>query len=135
MPTRFRTALLNWGPLVIYLGMIHLQSSRASVVTRYYFPHFDKLLHFCGYALLGVLFARAYETLPFLKKRKGLILFAVLSAAAYGVVDEIHQYFVPMRDGSAADAVFDAMGALFGAALWARLFGPGRDGAKNNGRD
>lgn len=135
MLKRSRLLLRKWGPLIAYLCLIHLQSSRPSIVTEHDFPHFDKLLHFCGYALLGALFARAYETLPFLKRRWAWILLAVLSGATYGVVDEIHQSYVPFRDGSVADALFDGLGALTGAALWARLSALSVRPLKNNGGD
>ncbi len=41
-------------------------------------------------------------------------------AAAFGVCDEVHQYFVPRRHASVLDVVTDVCGALFAVSLlWA----------------
>jgi VanZ family protein len=45
---------------------------------------------------------------------------AILIAAAYGVSDEVHQSFVPMRSVEAMDVVADTVGAAVAAfALYA----------------
>ena len=44
-------------------------------------------------------------------------------AAAYGITDEVHQYFVPGRMGIWQDWVADAVGALLGA--WLAWFASG----------
>jgi VanZ family protein len=50
------------------------------------------------------------------------VVYAVLVCAAYGVLDEFHQGFVPGRDSSIGDVVADSVGAGLGtllAAAWA----------------
>jgi len=39
----------------------------------------------------------------------------VLAVTLYGILDEIHQYFVPGRSADVYDALADASGALLGA--------------------
>jgi VanZ family protein len=47
-------------------------------------------------------------------------LTAILLAAIYGVLDEVHQYFVPGRFLSLTDLAMNLVGALLGGA-WALL--------------
>lgn len=79
----------------------------------------DKLLHACAYAVLAALASidawRAPES-----ARRARFVAAFLATAAYGIVDEVHQSFVPGRDATVADAVADAFGAAIGVWLTAR---------------
>ncbi len=81
---------------------------------------FDKLLHFGAYALLGVLFFRAYETLPIKDKPRLLIGISIATATLYGISDEIHQYFVPFRQADILDAVANTVGSTCGVYLYYR---------------
>lgn len=56
----------------------------------------------------------------------GRELGAWLCAVAYGVVDELHQSYVPGRVCSFADLVSDAAGAAFATLTLCGLFGDGR---------
>ena len=44
--------------------------------------------------------------------------FAILTAAAYGVSDEIHQAFIPSRESSGWDVLADAVGAAMVTWGW-----------------
>ena len=66
---------------------------------------YDKAAHFFSFALLGFLFAKAFNN-----PRIGFVV-----AALYGITDEIHQSFVPMRQADFWDWVADALGAYFGS--------------------
>lgn len=90
----------------------------------------DKLAHFLAYALLGLLIAARAPIRERLRRSPG----AGMAAAApfdwrgiavgilYGISDEIHQYFVPMRLFSLSDAAADALGVAAGVSLagWMR---------------
>jgi len=87
----------------------------------------DKVVHFLVYGLLGFLWVRAL--LPTGVQVGGgggpvrrAALLAALLAAGWGVLDEIHQSFVPGRDASPADAVADTLGGAAGAVLAANRF-------------
>ena len=70
-----------------------------------------KLAHVTEYALLGALLARATG-------RSGLALgLGVLYAAS----DELHQTFVPGRQGRPLDVAIDTVGLLVGISLWQSL--------------
>ena len=85
----------------------------------------DKLAHFLAYALLGVLIAARAPIRERLRGREAAAPRFDWPGAAigilYGVSDEIHQLYVPMRLFSVSDAAADAMGVVAGVALarWA----------------
>jgi len=109
-----------WLPLIAYCVLIYIQSSYPSPQRLPSFEFSDKLLHFGAYAVLGVLFYRAYQTLPFNTNIQLLVLFSMISASLYGVSDEIHQSFVPYRDGSFWDVIADILGAVCGVFVYHR---------------
>jgi VanZ family protein len=81
---------------------------------------FDKFQHLLAYFALSAAIALWFSRG---KWRQGLripVLTAAL-ASAYGLIDEIHQYFVPGRDCNAADWLFDTLGAAVATAA-IRLF-------------
>lgn len=84
----------------------------------------DKLLHFSAWTLLAFLFFRAYrEKSPFSQLKNGLLWVSFLSAALYGMSDEIHQHFVPSRTADILDFVADAIGSLCGTFIGAFRYG------------
>ncbi len=83
----------------------------------------DKIAHFLLYALLAALWVRALAPREAAGARmplRGAVLAAILVCAAWGVVDEIHQSFVPGRDASPGDVVADTLGGVAGAFAAAR---------------
>jgi VanZ family protein len=84
-----------------------------------------KLAHASEYALLFLLFARAW------RRSRGwrpAMAAAWLSTAAYAVSDELHQSLVPGRHANWYDVLIDVTGALFlwwllRGERWHRLFG------------
>ena len=73
----------------------------------------DKVAHFGLYGVLGALVARA-ATLSGWPRRR--LVAAWLVVIAGGVLDELHQLFMPGRECSALDWLMDATGAA--AGLW-----------------
>ncbi|MBW1758802.1 MAG: VanZ family protein [Deltaproteobacteria bacterium] len=112
---RIYNFLFYWFPVLIYGLLIFIQSSRPSPAN---FPHniahIDKLLHFFGYALLGVLFARAFKTRSAKNNLKLLMVLSIILSGLYGISDEIHQAFVPFRDGDIMDILADILGSICG---------------------
>ena len=105
-------------PVILYCLAIYIQSDLPSPESIPSFQFSDKVLHFLAYAVMGVLFYRAYQTLRFKDNVRKLMLLSVVSASLYGISDEIHQYFVPFRDGDILDAVANTLGALCGVYLY-----------------
>jgi len=107
-----------WLPLILYCVFVYIQSDYPSPESLPSFELSDKLYHVAGYAVMGVLFYRAYQTLPFRDNIQMLVIFSMVSAALYGVSDEIHQSFVPYRDGNLLDAIADMLGAICGVYVF-----------------
>jgi VanZ like family len=79
------------------------------------------LTHVVTWAALATLLAKSFDgraRRAGLRETAGRAALAV--AAAYGLVDEIHQFFTPGRTCSLADVFLDGLGAL-GALLLPRL--------------
>ena len=107
-----------WLPLIVYCLAIYIQSNYPGPEKMPTFTFFDKILHFGAYGLLGILFFRAYETLPLKANKTLLILLSIGSATLYGVSDEIHQYFVPFRQADIMDVVANTIGSICGVYFY-----------------
>ena len=116
--SKLRNFFICWLPLIIYCLSIYIQSDYPSPEKIPTFRFSDKILHFGAYGLLGILFFRAYETLPLKANRTLLILLSSGSATLYGVSDEIHQYFVPFREADIVDVVANTMGSICGVYFY-----------------
>ena len=118
MTTLTKNFILYWLPLILYCLLIFIQSSKPSYEELPDIQYFDKLLHFVGYAFLGILFFRAFHSMQLKQSRKLLILLSILGATLYGISDEIHQYFVPLREASFSDVIANCLGSVFGVYIY-----------------
>lgn len=77
----------------------------------------DKILHMIFYIPLGFLLGNAitHRPGPF---KKAPVFWSVFVGIAYGVADEIHQYFVPGRFMDIFDVGADAAGVFIGSLLF-----------------
>ncbi len=103
-----------WGPVVAWMAVIFVLSSRSTVPGFGRFP--DLVTHGIGYLVLSFLATRALWLGPRLLPSR--LLLAVALATAYGVSDEIHQAFVPGRQPDPWDVGKDALGAVLGALAY-----------------
>jgi len=110
-----------WGPVLFYGAIIVYLSSQAS--PNQYFPSFsfpmsDKLLHGLEYGMFGILLYRAFhQTIGSI----GSISLAIVCAIAFGISDEIHQWFVPNRQADIFDLLADTLGATLFILTWVFL--------------
>ena len=118
MSLRLKNFIYYWLPVILYCIAIYIQSDFPSSEHIPTFEFSDKVLHFLAYAVMGVLFYRAYQTLRFKENLRLLILLSIVSASLYGISDEIHQYFVPYRDASIFDVIANILGAICGVYLY-----------------
>jgi VanZ family protein len=116
--SKLRNFLICWLPLLIYCLAIYIQSGQPSPEHIPDLRFLDKFLHFGAYGLLGILFYRAYETLPLKNFKNLLILISIGSATLYGISDEIHQYFVPHRQADIMDVIANTIGSICGVLFY-----------------
>jgi VanZ family protein len=79
-----------------------------------------KTAHAVEYAILAALVWRARRKSGGDTPRPWLwaeAKFAVLFSACYAALDELHQHFVPSRQGSIGDVLLDTFGAVLGVLL------------------
>jgi len=82
------------------------------------FLNYDKAWHMLEYGLLSATcFFALPQTHP-TRTRTSTALGVICFAFFYGVTDEFHQSFVPLRTSSFADVVADTLGAAIVAAAW-----------------
>ncbi len=85
----------------------------------------DKIAHFGIYAILGLSWNLACNTHPY--RIWGICL-------VYGIIDEIHQSFVPGRSPDGWDVLVDTIGAAIGChPLWFSWISPSNAKSKTQG--
>lgn len=113
--------LRYWLPVVLYAGLITYLSSLSSTgveVPSFFFGLEDKVIHAIEYGIFGILWYRAYDAAAGRTVASYATILAILSASLFGMTDEIHQYFVPLRHADVWDLVADTIGAIVGVRLW-----------------
>ncbi|MFO1514059.1 MAG: VanZ family protein [Verrucomicrobiota bacterium] len=141
--SKFRVLVKYWLPVVGWMVLIFSASGDTKSAyhssriiepfIRWLFPHiqpdqiwpivlfFRKCAHLTEYAVLAVLVWHALRALsgqtgwPWRVARN-----AWFCVIAYAITDEVHQMFVPTRQGSPWDVLIDSVGGAAGLlALWA----------------
>jgi VanZ family protein len=115
---RLLRLLYYWLPPLIWLALIFLASSQPGTT----YPDLGsldflakKLAHFLIYAVLYILLFRAFATLQWVGQvTHSSHLFPMLIAILYAISDEVHQAFVPSRDGAIRDVCIDSFGVFAG---------------------
>jgi VanZ family protein len=143
--SRLRVFVKYWLPIVLWFALIFIasgdtkSSQRSSRIIgplmHWLFPEMSedtievvvlfarKCAHLTVFGILALLYWRAFrkpvknDTRPWswVEARN-----AVIGVLIYAVTDEVHQAFVPARQGSVLDVVIDTFGGALGLlALWA----------------
>lgn len=113
MTTKTIRLLHKWVPLLGWMACIYIFSSRRSVEVS---P--DGLINFLVFKSLhvieySVLFILTYRVVNGGASAKRYWI-SFLLVLVYAVTDEIHQTFVPSREGRFRDVIIDGIGALLG---------------------
>lgn len=110
---------LAWLPVLVYVALIWWLSSQVVDLPKLIgFTLRDKVLHFIEYTILGGLIAHAvHVTWGFRGGRSSM--FAVLLSISLGLLDELHQFFVPGRSADILDLVADSAGVCVAVGLHA----------------
>jgi VanZ family protein len=116
---RFRRFGFFGGPVLAYAALIYFLSSLSHLSDDVQvFSGFDKVAHFFEYYFFGCLIYRWFSSTDPNGKRTMALVMTILVGIFYGLSDEWHQSFVPGRDASLWDALFDALGVATGAAFY-----------------
>lgn len=111
------------GPVLVYAGLIYFLSSQSQFPEEFpSFFGFDKVVHFVEYYIFGWLLYRWFSSPDRVWGRRGVLLMTLLVGIGYAVGDEWHQSFVPGRDASFFDALFDAAGIAVAAVTYPFIF-------------
>ncbi len=98
---------LWWGPALAVMGAIWWLSAQPDTPGPPLVHPLDWGAHFTAYLALGFCLGRATG-----QRRLALVL-----AAWFGALDEVHQAFVPPREAGGTDWLFDLAGAWVGTSL------------------
>lgn len=117
-----RETLATWAPVVLWMAVIFVLSSREGLDTGGGRLRFDvaKLGHLAVYFVLGALIDRAMSLRPVRRQAWWVLVLLV----CYAITDEIHQSFVPGRTPLAIDLAIDAAGGLAGIGAWRTVIRP-----------
>ena len=110
-----------WLPVLLYAGAIFtLSSFPISFPPGFKIHYLDKVLHAIEYGILGFLLARAFLKASPPYCQKSFQAWAVVIAICYGFTDEIQQLYVPTRETSSIDLLFDGVGAMIAQLFFER---------------
>ena len=100
----------KWGPVLAWAALIFTLSSIPGLGTGLggWDVVLRKLAHAAEYAVLGLLLVRAI----------GHAWLSVALGIAYAASDELHQHFVPGREGALLDVLVDSVGVVAGVLVW-----------------
>jgi VanZ family protein len=114
--------LCYWAPVALYAGAVFYLSAQSHPEDQ--LPSFlfkdisDKVLHAVAYSILSLLCYRAFRWAAGPAVARQAVVLAIVTTSAFGLTDEVHQYFVPFRESSWLDWLADTIGAAIGALSW-----------------
>lgn len=112
---RARELAVAWAPAVLTMaGIWTLSSMSAPGIPIEHIPFRDRGAHFLAYGVLAFFVAHAPLRTGYTGRLR-VWAFAVYTAVLWGLLDEIHQAFVPGRSPDVVDLVADGLGASVGA--------------------
>jgi len=113
-----------WLPVILWMMVIFVFSSRQKVaLTDSYTLSFlfFKTLHIIEYAFLFIVSFRAFKNTSSFKL-KYVFIAAFLFTALYAMTDEMHQLYVPTREGKVRDVIIDCIGGGVGWIILLTVF-------------
>lgn len=107
--------LRAWLLVLFWMGIIFYFSSRERIQVSDVYPInfiFFKTLHVLEYALLFLFSYRAVRISFRQRAEVFWVIQAYMITLVYAITDELHQVFVPTREGRLRDVIIDAIGGL-----------------------
>ena len=115
------TWLWYWLPPLILMAAIFCVSSRSSLPQaqgEWVDAVIKKMSHIAEYTLLFLLLVRAWRWTLEAHPVERALWAGLLTTAAYGISDEVHQAFVPRRHSNWYDVLIDVAVPLLLCLLW-----------------
>lgn len=101
---------VGWIPAAIWAAVLFLVSHQPTISVNLSGGR-DKLAHFGAYLILGLLLAVG-------RGPQARTLWLILLGSLYGIIDELHQSFVPGRSADIWDVAADILGATTGVLIY-----------------
>jgi VanZ family protein len=108
--------LLKISPILVIAGIWFL-SSQSTLPRPKGILGFDKFQHLLAYFVLACTVGLWVPREKWQRPGIAFLLLAAGISSAYGIIDEIHQSFVPYRECSVWDWLADTIGAFLGAGI------------------
>ncbi|MDR2258292.1 MAG: VanZ family protein [Treponema sp.] len=105
-------------PAILIAAFIWFLSSQSVLPKPKGIFGFDKLQHLLAFAVLSGAVCLWVSREKWNIRGLFFMLIAASVSSAYGLVDEVHQYFVPGRNCNIGDWIADTLGAVIGAAAF-----------------
>src|SRR3990172_6678237 len=113
---KFSRFIRYWLPPIVWMALIFYLSSRlrVSATVKFLFDFLIfKMLHIIEYAILYLLLFRAFHSINNQQLTiSNKFLYPLFISILYALSDELHQTFVPTREGKARDVIIDTAGIL-----------------------
>lgn len=118
---RLPRSLRFLGPVAVMAWLWHESSQQPTqVISGLARTIFYNSMHVVAYAMLGTAWLLAL--LPMSRRdlaaARRAAMSSVILSGCYGVVDEVHQSYVPGRTPSCGDVMSDLCGAILATLLW-----------------
>lgn len=118
MATERAKVLINWVAVITYSIVIWIVSASELPMPGPSFAYSDKLMHLGAFAVLAILFFRAYGSTGQKISLSGLVLLSLVSSMMFGVMIEVNQSYLPHRRAEAMDLAADFFGSSTGVFIY-----------------
>ena len=106
-----------WIPALAYMALIWVLSSLPTIASLEQVPFKDKGVHFVEYGTLAVLLCYAIRGTWPLRSLWFTAFYGFVGTVLWGMLDEIHQAYVPGRSSDPMDVLADTIGAALATTL------------------
>lgn len=107
---RFYLPPVIYGILILIVSSIPLKAPNINLGFQ-----IDKLLHLLEYFIFTILLIRAFKNSTVRTLKDNALLIDIIFIILYGSLDEFYQSFIPNRDSSIFDVLFDTIGGVIGS--------------------
>jgi VanZ family protein len=108
-------------PALLIAALVWILSSQSILPKPKGILGFDKVQHLAAFAVFAAAVCLWVPPEKWKSRGRFFSLIAAAAGSANGVIDEVHQFFVPGRDCNVWDWIADTLGSVIGVAAFAGL--------------